>query len=74
MPLELIKYLSKSTKKLTKKSILNNYPLQLPLCKGELEGVACRYGIRLFSQPLYDDCTDVLHPRDDGGNRCRNPK
>ena len=28
---------------LPKKSILNNYPLQLPLCKGELEGVVYRY-------------------------------
>lgn len=58
MPLELIKYLSKSTKKLTKKSILNNYPLQLPLCKGELEGVVCLYKTSLYKpyEPykLYD--------------------
>ena len=48
MPLELIKYLSKSTKELTKKSILNNYPHQLPLTQGELVGVVCRYWIRLL--------------------------
>ena len=33
---------------LPQKSILNNYPLQLPLYKGELEGVVYRYSIRLF--------------------------
>ena len=35
-------------KELYKKSILNNYPHRLPLCKGELEGVVYRYWIRLF--------------------------